>query len=178
MEVQAHATAKTKIASLETELEELIEIVRKDMAHRCISKNAAEDLLTLSSQMIARDPNSSTSIDIFLHQFDWQSIHLQLSMDMTESQVIDLKNTIVTIKSSYDILCSRLFLECQARVELEKILDGTKEDLESIKAQINSEVLVRRQVLTSSRRDGHSLSLSLPLIVRRRVEIREGVGLK
>jgi hypothetical protein len=171
IEVQALATAMAKIASLEIELEELIEIVRKDMAHRCISKNAAEDLLTLSSQMIAKDPNSNGSIDIFLHQFDWQSIHHQLSTEMTESQVNDLKNTIITIKNSYDILCSRLFLECQARVELEKILDGTKEDLESIKDQINSEVHIRRQVCKRFR-------LKSPLSVRRRIKICERASSK
>ena len=148
MEIQELASAKSKISSLETELEEIIEIVRKDMAQRCISKNAAEDLLTLSSQMISKDPNPNASLDIFLHQFDWQSIHLQLSMNMTESQVTELKHTLSSIRSSYDILCSRLFLECQARVELEKILAGTKEDLENIKAQVFSEVKIRKQVLS------------------------------
>lgn len=144
--MQALAGAKAKITSLESELEEIIEIVRKDMAHRCISKNAAEDLLTLSSQMISKESNSHTSVDIFLHQFDWQSIHSQLSVNMSEQQVIELKNTLATIKSSYDILCSRLFLECQARVELEKVLEGTKDDLESIKLQVLSEVKIRQQV--------------------------------
>jgi hypothetical protein len=166
-EIASLAEAKTKISSLETELEELIEIVRKDMAHRCISKNAAEDLLTLSSQMISRErdqPQSShsaasahgTGSDIFLHQFDWQALHLQLSVDMTEAQVIELKQSLSAVKSSYDILCSRLFLECQARVELEKILTGTKEDLESIKTQVLSEVKIRKQVTLS-------LSPCLPL---------------
>ena len=144
-EIQALAATKLKLKEVENELEETIEIVRKDMAQRCISKNAAEDLLTLSSQLISKDHNPNNSIDI-LHQFDWNSLFITLNVNMTVDEINQLRTTLIQIKNSYDILCSRLFLECRARVEIEKILNNTKDDLESIKNQIISEVKIRNQV--------------------------------
>jgi hypothetical protein len=83
-------TAESKNAELQSEVERLIEIIRRDMAARITRKSANEELSTISSQLVARDamvmtwsaqdgraPASPVSPklpakEVYLHQHDWK----------------------------------------------------------------------------------------------------------
>mmetsp|Transcript_16298 Transcript_16298/g.24561 ORF Transcript_16298/g.24561 Transcript_16298/m.24561 type:complete len:607 (-) Transcript_16298:218-2038(-) len=143
-EAQSAAFANAKVERLQGELDCIVEIVRKDMVDRIISKNSTEDLVTVSSQLVSQGGGVTAwerneNMDVFM-EYDWAQLINAVGPHMTDKAVMETKATIKSIKHSFDILSSRLFLECRARSEADKRLRGSKDDLQSIKEQVLQEV--------------------------------------
>mmetsp|Transcript_15455 Transcript_15455/g.23334 ORF Transcript_15455/g.23334 Transcript_15455/m.23334 type:complete len:882 (-) Transcript_15455:253-2898(-) len=141
-EKQSAAIANSKVDRLQTELDRIIEIVRKDMSDRIICRNATEELVTLSSQLMSRGEGSSVlepSNQKDIKQ-EWAQVMNVLGPHMSEQSVAEAKAALLNIRNSFDILSSRLFLECRARAEVEKRLNNTKDDLSKLKEEVLQEV--------------------------------------
>jgi hypothetical protein len=117
---------KKEIIDLRSELDHLIEVVRRDMSNRITSKNVNEELYSLSSKMVktdmqTADPTSlnmsvtyNTNIteqnDIFLQQHDWKHYFSLIKENMTTQEVAEALATLHNLNKSFEILSSRLLL--------------------------------------------------------------------
>lgn len=157
-EQQVTVDCKKEIIDLRSELDHLIEVVRRDMSNRITNKNVNEELYSLSSKLVKTDlepssasPNPppmpvthSTSAtdhdDIFMQQHDWKLFLSLIKTDMTSQEVGEAHATLHNLNKSFEILSSRLLLECRHRADCEFKLLGAKENLRDIKDDIINEV--------------------------------------
>ena len=153
---------KKQIIELRSELDHLVEVVRRDMSNRITSKNVSEELYSLSSNLVKSDVDGTGAAtpshdvkhsvdpdhhdDIFLQQHDWKKYISQIKVNMTQQEVNEAHATLHNLNKSFEILSSRLVLECRHRAECEFKLTGAKENLREIKDDIISEATLRLQL--------------------------------
>lgn len=174
-EKQVTLACKKEILELRSELDRLIEVVRRDMSNRITNQNVNEELYSLSSTMVktsldgsmpAPSPavmHNSSAIehsDIFMQQHDWKLYLSLIKTDMTTQEVEEAHATLHNLNKSFEILSSRLVLECRHRAECDLKLLGAKEDLRAIKDDIITEVCLKVYSLTYT----HTLSIEIHII--------------
>jgi hypothetical protein len=161
-EKEVTLNCKKEIFDLRTELDRIIEVVRRDMSNRITNKNVNEELYSLSSNMVKTDlPTSGPSPspmsashntgagshdDIFMQQHDWKLYLSLIKVDMSPQEVEEACATLHNLNRSFEILSSRLLLECKHRAECEIKLTGAKEALRDLKDDIISEATLRLQL--------------------------------
>mmetsp|Transcript_29938 Transcript_29938/g.55531 ORF Transcript_29938/g.55531 Transcript_29938/m.55531 type:complete len:1059 (+) Transcript_29938:149-3325(+) len=163
-EKEVTLSCKKEIIELRTELDHLVEVVRRDMSNRITNKNVNEELYSLSSNLVKKEatPNGAPSPspftsashnvsandhdDIFMQQHDWKLYMSLIKMNMTSREVSEAHATLHNLQRSFEILSSRLLLECRHRSECEFKLSGAKEDLRDIRDKIIAEGTLRIQL--------------------------------
>ena len=153
---------KKEIIELRSELDHLVEVVRRDMSNRITSKNVNEELYSLSSNLVKKDIQSGAPSpspmsgshnisatdhdDIFMQQHDWKLYMSLIKENMSPREVSEAHATLHNLQRSFEILSSRLLLECRHRSECEFKLSGAKEDLRDIRDKIIIEGTLRIQL--------------------------------
>lgn len=169
-------SAECNNVELQNEVERLIEIIRRDMATRITRKSANEELTTLSSQLVARDAlvmtwNGGSPVspklptkEVYMHQHDWNILVGRISTYMTEVDVAETKLSLMHVKNSIDILTSRLYLETKSRSAMERKLEESKDDLQTLKTDVAQEISKRLEVSNSQRTSAaHILNSAMSL---------------
>ena len=146
-----------KVEQLQREVDDLIEVMRRDMSERINSKNSAEDLMrtmTLSSQLTYNDqgnPRSpattkSRAREAALREHDWKALMSHIHEGMSDIDVSEIKATLMHFKKSFDALSSRFDAECRSRSSAEAKLNETREDLNLVKRGVQEEMRRRDEV--------------------------------